>query len=556
MAGGERAPVHGGPAAASDSAGAASDAPTARGGDLAIVLHAHLPYVHSSEPGSLEEDWYFQALLECYIPLLEVLEAAAADPAQRPRLSLGLSPTLLSLLGSAELGARFQPWLAVRLELLAQAHPSHAAAASAQAARLEATIAAWQSCGGDLLPRFRRLQQAGVLDLLTCAATHGYLPLLREFPEAVRGQLLTAVREHERLLGTRPQGIWLPECAYYEGLDRILTGAGLRYAILDAHGLLHGLPRPRFGVYAPIVSPGGMAFFGRDSGSTLPVWSARDGYPGQAAYREFHRDLGWDLPSSELVEHGIASPRPLGLKLHSVSGRDCPLEQKQPYEPKRAAAAAAADAGHYLAGRREQLEQLAGAMERRPLLVAPFDAELFGHWWYEGPRFLAELFRQAPAAGVGLVSLRESLGGGQTLQLCQPSPSSWGQGGYHNYWLNETNAWIVPEWHRATAAMVARVNSGVASAQARDLLNQAARELLLAQSSDWSFILRAGTTTDLARERIHRHLNRFWRLLAAVDGRDTPPADWLAAVQREDGLFPLVNAADWASLPLRSPPAG
>ncbi len=534
----------------------AGDGPRPSGGDLAIVLHAHLPYVHSSKPGSLEEDWYFQALLECYIPLLEVLEAAAADPAQRPRLSLGLSPTLLSLLASAELAARFVPWLEVRLALLAQAPPSHAAAASAQAARLEATIAAWRSCGGDLLPRFRRLQQAGVLDLLTCAATHGYLPLLREFPEAVRGQLLTAVREHERLLGVRPQGIWLPECAYYEGLDRILTGAGLRYAILDAHGLLHGLPRPRFGVYAPIVSPGGMAFFARDSGSTLPVWSARDGYPGQAAYREFHRDLGWDLPASTLVERGIGSPRPLGLKLHRVSGRDCPLEQKQAYEPERAAATAATDAGHYLDGRRQQLQQLAGAMERRPLLVAPFDAELFGHWWYEGPAFLAELFRQAPAAGVGLVTLRESLGGGQSLQLCQPSPSSWGQGGYHNYWLNETNAWIVPEWHRATAAMVARVNRGVASAQARDLLNQAARELLLAQSSDWSFILRAGTTTELARERIHRHLNRFWRLLAAVDGRATPPPDWLAAVQREDGLFPLVNAADWASLPLRSPPAG
>ncbi len=562
MAGGVGAPGRGDPAlargdlaAAGEIAAAAGPGPDLASGDLAIVLHAHLPYVHSSEPGSLEEDWYFQALLECYIPLLEVLEAAAADPAQRPRLSLGLSPTLLSLLASADLGARFGPWLAVRRDLLAQAPVGHAAAAAAQAAQLEATGAAWRACGGDLLPRFRRLQQAGVLDLLTCAATHGYLPLLREFPEAVRAQLLTAVREHERLLGVRPQGIWLPECAYYEGLDRILTGAGLRYAVLDAHGLLHGLPRPRFGVYAPIVSPGGMAFFARDSGSTLPVWSARDGYPGQAAYREFHRDLGWDLPADALAGRGIASPRPLGLKLHRVSGRGCPLEQKQPYEPERAAANATADAGHYLAGRRQQLQELAGAMGRRPLLVAPFDAELFGHWWYEGPRFLAELFRQAPAAGVGLVHLRESLGRGEALQLCQPSPSSWGQGGYHNYWLNETNAWIVPEWHRATAAMVDRVSRGVASSQARDLLNQAARELLLAQSSDWSFILRAGTTTDLARERIHRHLDRFWRLLAAVDGRELPTADWLAAVQREDGLFPLVNAADWARLPPR-PPAG
>ncbi|MEY2645508.1 MAG: hypothetical protein RLZZ611_2157 [Cyanobacteriota bacterium] len=520
-------------------------------GNLALVLHAHLPYVHSNEPGSLEEDWYFQALLECYLPLLDVLEQAAADPAQKPHLSMGLSPTLLSLLSNAELSRRFQPWLAVRLELLQLAPVSHQPAAAVLEQQLNRAIASWQACGGDLLPRFRQLQQTGVLDLLTCAATHGYLPLLRDCPEAVRAQLLTAVREHERLLGVRPQGIWLPECAYYEGLDRLLVSCGLRYAILDAHGLLHGQPRPRYGVYAPICTPVGMAFFGRDSESTLPVWSARDGYPGQAPYREFHRDLGWDLPAEELAKRGIGCPRPLGLKLHRVSGRNCSLEAKQPYRPAEAQATVRADAHHYLQGRAQQLEALVDAMDRPPLLVAPFDAELFGHWWFEGPQFLAELFRQAPAAGVELITLRASLSRGESLQLCQPSPSSWGQGGYHNYWLNESNAWVIPQWHRASRAMVERVNRGVATAADRELLDQAGRELLLAQSSDWSFILRAGTTTELARERIERHLDRFWRLLAALEQGQPPPSEWLAAVCREDGLFPCVNAADWATPPSR-----
>jgi 1,4-alpha-glucan branching enzyme len=327
------------------------------------------------------------------------------------------------------------------------------------------------------------------------------------------------------------------------------VGCGLRYAILDAHGLLHGLPRPRYGVYAPICTPASMAFFARDSESTLPVWSAREGYPGDASYREFHRDLGWDLPPDELSQRGIDCPRPLGLKLHRVSGRQCPLDQKQAYDPAAALAAVRRDAAHYLEGRSQHLQALGTAMERRPLLVAPFDAELFGHWWFEGPQFLGELFRQAPAAGVGLVTLRESLSRGDALQLCQPSPSSWGQGGYHHYWLNESNAWVIPEWHRASRAMVARVAKGVGSAEARNLLHQAARELLLSQSSDWSFILRAGTTTELARERIQRHLTRFWRLLEAIDTNNPPPADWLEAVAREDGLFPLVNAADWARLP-------
>jgi 1,4-alpha-glucan branching enzyme len=292
-----------------------------------------------------------------------------------------------------------------------------------------------------------------------------------------------------------------------------------------------------------------MAFFGRDSESTLPVWSARDGYPGDASYREFHRDLGWDLPDGELEQRGITCRRPLGLKLHRVSGRDCSLDGKQPYEPAAAHAAARRDAAHYLQGRAQHLQQLQNAMERPPLLVAPFDAELFGHWWFEGPRFLAELFRQAPDQGVALATLRDTLSRGASLQLCQPSPSSWGQGGYHNYWLNDSNAWVIPEWHRASRAMVQRVSRGVGSEHARELLHQAGRELLLAQSSDWSFILRAGTTTELARERIERHLGRFWQLLGAIDGEVELPEGWLEAVRAEDALFPLINAADWAQIP-------
>ena len=518
-------------------------------GHLAIVLHAHLPYVRSSEPGSLEEDWYFQALQECYLPLLEVLEAAAADRKQQARITLGLSPTLLSLLGDSNLNARFLPWLELRLTLLEQAPADHALAAAHLLAQLQGIRQQWQRCQGQLIPRFRRLQQLGVLDLITCAATHGYLPLLRQVPEAVRAQLRTALVEHERQVGTRPLGIWLPECAYYEGLDQELVAAGLRYTVLDGHGLLHGLPRPRYGVFAPICSPGGAAFFGRDSSSTLPVWSARDGYPGDGMYREFHRDLGWDLTEDELLNHGISSRRPLGLKLHRVTAQGCPLDEKQPYDPAAARAKTEEHAAAYLAGRARELESLAASMDRPPLLVAPFDAELFGHWWFEGPQFLGALFRQASASGVQLVTLRDVLSTGGSLQVCRPSPSSWGQGGYHDYWLNDTNAWVVAEWQRASAAMVRRVNCGVGSAQQRELLTQAGRELLLAQSSDWSFILRAGTTTELARERIERHLDRFWRLMDAIENQSALPEGWLEAIGEEDGLFPLLNAADWVSAP-------
>ena len=532
---------------------ASSDTPLPRPagtvGDLAIVLHAHLPYVRSNEPGSLEEDWYFQALQECYLPLLEVLEAAAADPTQQPRLTLGLSPTLLSLLDDRGLNARFLPWLAIRLALLKHAPAELAAPAADLAERLTAVAGLWEACNGELVPRFRRLQQQGVLDLITCAATHGYLPLLRSVPEAVRAQLRTAVREHERQLGERPLGIWIPECAYYEGLDQQLLACGLRYSLLDAHGLLHALPRPRYGVYAPICSSAGVAFFGRDSTATLPVWSASQGYPGDGVYREFHRDLGWDLPEELLEEAGITSRRPLGLKLHRVTAQGTALDGKQAYDPAAAETRLRHHAIDYLQGRSAELAALAGSMERRPLLVAPFDAELFGHWWFEGPRFLAALFRRAASQGVQLVHLREVLDRGEALQVCRPSPSSWGQGGYHNYWLNDTNAWVVPQWQRAAQAMVQRVSQGVGSSRQRELLHQAGRELLLAQSSDWSFILRAGTTTELAKERIERHLDRFWRLLDAINHHTALPEAWLDGVRREDGLFPQIDAADWMSVP-------
>ncbi len=516
-------------------------------GALALVLHGHLPYVRSRNPGSLEEDWYFQALSESYLPLLESLTSALRQGA-RPRLTMSLSPTLLSLLSDPVLQERFEPWIEQRCLLLERCAPEEQGAAAELHAHFQRQLDGFRRHQGEVLRGFQELLQAGVLDLITCSATHGYLPLLRDPAQAVHGQLRTAVREHERLLGGAPQGIWLPECAFYEGLDAALAQVGLRYAVLDAHGLLHGLPRPRYGVYAPICSSASVAFFGRDSEATLPVWSASDGYPGDAAYREFHRDIGWELPEQELQAAGILSSRPLGLKLRRVSGGDCPLNGKLPYDPAAAARTARGHALSYVQERLKQLQELEAVMDRQPLVVAPFDAELFGHWWFEGPQFLEQVFIQGQAAGLSFSTLRQHLSSQPQLQVCRPSPSSWGQGGYHAYWLSASNAWVVPDWHRACLAMVQAVRTSLhRSGLQQRLLQQAARELLLAQSSDWSFILRAGTTTELARERIRRHLERFWRLLEGLKSDGQVDQQWLSAVEAEDSLFPTIDPDDWRS---------
>ncbi len=501
--------------------------------------------MRSTTPGSLEEDWFFQALLECYLPLLKVLEKSLKNRNENPKLTISLSPTLLSLLIDEDLKKRFPNWLNIRLELLKDVPKEKKNAAEFLANNILDQLNSWNLCQGDLIKRFSLLQESEVIDILTCAATHGYLPLLRENEECVKAQLSTAVKEHFRLFGIRPQGIWLPECAYYEGLDKLMLQNGIRFSILDSHGILHASPRPRYGVYAPICSTNGVAFFGRDSESTLPVWSSRHGYPGHPNYREFHRDLGWDLPIEILKRKGINEARPLGLKLNKVTGNNISLNKKELYDPIAAENTAKTQALDYLKGRRSQLNKLSQTIEREPLLIAPFDAELFGHWWYEGPIFLSELFKQSNKKGIELIRLKDALKAKVNLQLCTPCPSSWGQGGFHNYWLNDSNSWLISEWSKAGKAMVKNCNNGVDNEYEIRILEQAARELLLLQSSDWSFILRAGTTTELAKERINRHLNRFWFLIKSLENNELINNSELKKLEKDDYIFPLIQADDW-----------
>ena len=514
-------------------------------GNLAIVLHAHLPYVRSEEPGSLEEDWFFQALVECYLPLLETIEEASRSDNQSPKVTLGLSPTLLSLLEDEVLKNRFKKWVEVRIEILTSLKTENLKAVTHLKNHLVKQLESWNSCRGDLIGRFNKLQTSETIDILTCAATHGYLPLLRENPETVRAQLKTAVREHKRIFENPPLGIWLPECAYYEGLDQLMVEAGLRYAVLDGHGLLNAEPRPRYGLYAPICTKRGVAFFGRDSESTLPVWSARDGYPGNPNYREFHRDLGWDLSIDNLKKIGIKEKRPIGIKLFKITSKHTSLENKQQYDPQIAKESVEKDADNYLKERKKQLIKLENSMQIEPLLIAPFDAELFGHWWFEGPQFISQLFIKSKKEGIKLITLKEALKNKPQIQLCNPSPSSWGQGGFHNYWLNDSNAWIIQEWSKAGREMVRICSKGIQQESNIKIIKQAGRELLLSQSSDWSFILKAGTTTELARERINLHLKRFWILINAVKDNTNINYKLIEDIEKEDSIFPLISPLDW-----------
>lgn len=518
------------------------------GGYLALILHGHLPFVRHPEYSEfLEEDWLFEAITESYLPLLDVFDGLVRDDVPF-RLSLVVSPTLAAMLTDHLLRRRYVRYLDRRIELaeketvrtrgderfqpLARLYREHF---------LRCRERFTERYDGDLLAAFRRLSERGALELMTCAATHGFLPLLEVHPEAVAAQIRVGISEHLRHFGERPRGIWLPECAYTPRVDAVLKREDVRYVILDTHGVAHATPRPRYGVYAPIFTRAGVAAFGRDTETSRQVWSAREGYPGDPDYREFYRDIGYDLDFDYIRPwiQPTGERKQTGIKYHRITGNG---DQKQPYEPDVARRRAEEHAAHFLADRVRQIAWLAGELGRPPIIVAPYDAELFGHWWWEGPQFLESFLRRAAGQdGLRLVTPSDYLREHPTHQVCQPSLSSWGNRGYAEVWLNERNDWIYPHLHAAQERMISLARTFRDATGLRErALNQAARELLLAQSSDWAFIIDQGTTVAYAEKRFREHVARFTRLADQVRS-GLIDESWLQAVEEQDNLFPDID---------------
>ncbi len=529
-------------------------------GFVALHLHAHLPWVrHPEHEDFLEEDWLYEAIGETYLPLLKIFDRLT-DEGVPFRISITMTPPLVAMLRDELLMARY----ARRLEKLEElsdreVHRTrgdavfHGLALHYQREFRELRQLFDGRYRRDLVAAFRRLEDAGRLEIVTCAATHGFLPLLAPQPEAVRAQLQVAVTHHRRHFGRDPAGIWLPECGYYPGLDALLAEANLRYFFLDAHGIADATPRPRHGIYAPVLTPTGPAAFGRDPESSAQVWSAETGYPGDPDYREFYRDIGWDL-DYEYVKPWIqptGQRKNVGIKYHRITGRTA---HKEPYDPARARERASTHAANFVFNRERQLEHVAARMRAagvKPIVVSPYDAELYGHWWYEGPLFLDALVRKVAfdQRVFRLATPGDYLRENPEQQLAAPPLCSWGAGGYAGVWLDGSNDWIYRHLHKAAERMVAlaRDHRGhqAVDALTRRALNQAARELLLAQSSDWAFIMKTGTMVDYAIRRTKEHILRFTRLhdmvrAGAID------AQWLAEAEERDNLFPEIDYGVYA----------
>lgn len=516
-------------------------------GYLSMVLHAHLPFVrHPEDEFFLEERWLYEAITETYLPLIQAFDRLTDDNIPF-RLTVSLSPSLVCMLSDPLLQERYVRHLSRLLELAekevgrTQGSQYHDTALMYKHRLQEAFDIFCHRYHRNLINAFKKFQDNGRLELITCGATHGYMPFMNK-TESIYAQVETAVNVHKKHFGRSPRGIWLPECAYKDGVDSILKEFGIKFFFTDTHGVLYASKRPKYGIFAPIFCPSGVAAFARDVESSKQVWSSNEGYPGDVDYREYYRDIGFDLDDEYIWEyiHPDGIRHNTGFKYHRITGK-VDLSEKQPYVPEWAENKVRLHAANFIFSREKQIEHLSGLMDRPPIIVAPYDAELFGHWWYEGPRWLEAMIREVHNRQkiVELISPGDYLDRQPCNQVAKPCESSWGCNGYHEVWLCRENAWIYRHLQEAAERMVELANTYGHHAHGlhQRALNQAARELMLAQASDWAFIMFTGTTVEYAVRRTKVHLNNFLRLYSEIK-ENRIDEGWLGNIELTNNIFP------------------
>ncbi len=561
---------------------------------------------HGTWPHGLE--WLHEAAAETYLPLLQVLQRLAADGI-RARWSMDLSPVLLEQLAHPVFLREFPDYLRRKIQFaqedesfFAQAGEGHLRwLAQGWQQRYQAALTLFESLNCDLIAAFRAHAESGSIDLMTCAATHGYMPLLGT-DESVRAQWRVATAVHRRHFGAAPAGVWLPECGYrpagywqvpllpdvdpraYPGFHRIgvesaLAESSLGFFYADGHlieqsaqfaspysnmmtGDLPSAPPAAGGtdkLYRAWAvqgsdGPSGVAVLPRDPRTGYQVWSGDGGYPADGVYLDFHKKR-W----------------PGGHRYWRVTGPGVAMDQKHAYQPDAAAKQAREHARHFIGLVTDSI-QGAASVWRDPLVAAPFDAELFGHWWNEGVIFLEEVTRLLAAADTAteadtttaapsavtafaprLVTSADYLHREGTAAPLRLPEGSWGAGGDHRVWLNQDTSWTYARIYAAEHALRDLCTDGAwrDGGLGERLAKQMCRELLLLESSDWQFLMTTGAARDYAERRFREHdeafgqLHRLWQVWRDVGALEAPALETLAAIESQDSLFPEVNPEFW-----------
>jgi 1,4-alpha-glucan branching enzyme len=545
-------------------------------GYLSIILHAHLPYVRPGRRHAGDaEFWFYERALECYLPLIRILDNLQPDRV-RTRLTLSLSPTLIALMRDEIIQARLIGHVNRMLELSARElnrtalRPALRELAGTYHLRLlHLHNVLSERCGGDLLRAFGEMEARGQVELITGPASHAFLPgMLAMQTQAARCQVRLGMDAFESAFGHRPGGFWLPECAYTPELDDILGAEGVTYTVLDGRALERASTPAFHGIHAPVYCPSGVAAFGRDRDAAgLPGCNVY-GHPADPLFRDNRRDIADDLPLEYLRPY-LPDPTtriPTGARYHRIGTAE---NGSDAYQRKAALNRAAEHAEAFLRDRMHRAQIVAGTMDRPPVFVCAYDMHVFGHRWFEGIEYLDYLLRKIhfDQDVLETVTPGEYLDRHRCNQMTTPAVSSWADKGYFERLVGPDTAWVYQHLSRAarvmrelTEAVAEQDPGGNGGGNGRDrepagvspeepaekegngndlrtrALRAAARQLVLAQSSDWVTLLQNPQHAEYARTRLQLHLSNFARLASQIRAREIK-SGYIEALERDWPIF-------------------
>ncbi len=564
-------------------------------GYVSFTLHSHLPYVvnHGTWPHGME--WLHEAAAETYLPLLRVF-AELEQQKLALKANVNLSPILLEQLSHPVFKQEFPNYVNRKIEAARKdaenfklQGDSHLAEVAAFWLHFyEQTLRHFEALGGDIIKGFRYFYETGAIEIITCGATHGYFPLLGT-DASIRAQVRTGVATHHRFFGREPKGIWLPECGYRPagkwqfpvslngsgpsypqvfqraGVEQILSESGIDYFHVDTHLvdsstqftpyelLAGGVPvameippeQPEKNFYrsyfadTPDRRNTQVAFFTRDPRTGIQVWSGDHGYPGDANYLEFHKKR-W----------------PGGNRYWRITGPRIDLGGKLPYYPDIARTRTRDHASHFARITAEALKDYGKNGPAVPILSAPFDAELFGHWWFEGPEWLKNVALEyaMPHSQIRLITCSEYLEKFSPAGFVALPEGSWGANSDNSVWFNHDTAWTWKHIYPAEFSVQQMASSGLwkGNPVATRLAQQICRELLLLESSDWQFLITTKHARDYAEKRFNTHLEQLrdlldiWRRFEATKEIPADRLPELEKIEQRDFVFPEIQPELWA----------
>jgi 1,4-alpha-glucan branching enzyme len=556
-------------------------------GAFTFVLHSHLPYARNAGKWPHGEEWLHEAIADTYLPILNALNELV-DEGVPFRLTIGITPILAEQLSDPSIVENFIQYAAERAAWASNDVERFEKDGNIENRDLARFYHHWYArnltnftdrYNRDLIGAFRKLQDAGHVEIATSAATHGYLPLLSR-DSSIYGQITTGAEAYKARFGREAKAIWLPECAYRPayrdesgpelvdrpGLESFLAPKGLEVFFSETHTVEGGSPVGKaageaIGLYGAVTrrykveiteesqatpsttfrpywvgdAPGQVAVLGRNDRTGQQVWSGTYGYPGDFAYREFHR------------KDDVS-----GLQYWRIGGSDVDLGQKPLYDPANASAQVEGHARHFADLVQKLLNDFADDTGTYGIISSAYDTELFGHWWFEGAEWLKLVLRDLAASeSVDLLSASEIIEQHPPDRVLALPESSWGAGGGHFTWLNADTAWMWPVIHKAEVAMEALVAAyPSATGIQQRVLNQAARELLLLESSDWPFLVTTGQAREYAVERFNGHVDRFERLAGMADAGNNLSAqdeELLRDIEFNDNPFANVDYRNFAA---------